>query len=207
MSYGYGLAQEFIKKPSHALVFGLIMLGVGLFVSISSWNELQNLPAQPKLIEITQAQDAYKSKSDEPLWVSLQNSKWDCETIKAIGGRNQETEIIATDFDQRIIVLVDFSDKLTCNEIIQNNPTGYLTQMSERRYKIFAESGEFNLSKYPKAEQFFDLCAYCGRGNAGIGVVLGVFLSIGGLSLYPLSRREHNKKFSRLKKFVPRKRA
>jgi hypothetical protein len=205
MPYGYGLAQEFTKKPSHALVFGLIMLGMGLFVSISSWNELQNLPDQPKLIDITKAQEAYKAKSDEPLWVSLQNSKWDCETIKSTGGKNQETEIIATDFDQRIIVLVDFSDKLTCDEVILNNPTGYLTQMSERRYKTFAGSGDFNLTKYPRADQFFDLCAYCGRGNSGIGVVLGVFLSIGGLSLYPLSRREHNKRFSRLKAYVPRK--
>jgi len=207
MPYGYGLAQEFIKKPSHALIFGLIMLGMGLFVSINSWNELQSLPDQPQLIDITQSQEAYKLKSDEPLWVSLQNSNWDCETIKAIGGRNQETKIIATDFEQRIIVLVDFSDELTCKEIIQRNPTGYLTQMSERRHKIFAESGDFNLSKYPNAEQFFDLCAYCGRSNLGVGVVLGVFLSIGGLSLYPLSRREHNKKFSRLKRYVPRKSA
>ena len=202
MAHGYGLAQEFAKNPSHALVFGLLMLGMGLFVSVSSWNELQNLPAQPKSIDITQAQEAYKSKTDEPLWVSLQNSRWDCESIKSTRGRNQETEIIATDSNQHIIVLVDFSDYLTCEEIIQNSPIGYLTQMSERRYNIFAESGEFNLSKYPRADQYFDLCAYCGRGNSGIGVVLGAFLSVGGLLLYPLSRREHNKKFSRLKRYI-----
>jgi len=196
MAHGFGLAQGFIKKPSHALIFGLLMFGAGLFVSISNWRQLQNLPAQPTLIDITQAHEVYQSKTDAPLWVSLQNSKWDCDSLRSNSGKDEETEIIATDSNQSIIVLVNYSDSLTCEEIVQNNPIGYLTEMTERRIKIFTTSGKFNLSKYPEVDQYFDLCAYCGPTNSGIGVVIGAFVSVGGLLLYPLSRRRYNKRFS-----------
>ena len=199
-------AQGLIKNPSHALVFSLLTTVLDALISVTNWNLLRELPAQPEAIDILVLKDSYQARAERPFWVSLQNSKWDCNSIRSSSSvRNKKTEIIATSLDERIIVLVDFSDILTCDEIAQTSPVGFVTQMSERRYKLLIESGEFDLSRYKDSNQYFDLCAYCGRNNTIAGLIAGAIFTIVGLLFYPLYRRSYYNRYRRIKKYVPAK--
>jgi hypothetical protein len=190
------LVSFFIRYPWAAGILGLIIALLFANLAIASFREAQRLPSAPQHVSISAAAALAPTSYDQRPWVEIEDGIVDCQNIRYHRiGDSERTEILVSDASKTIVIVVEYSDHLTCQRISQEHPIGLLSRMSDARYERLRELAEFDLSAYEGAVVFMDLCAFCGLGNSRAGVIVGAILAVLGLSLYPLCLIEHRKMY------------
>jgi hypothetical protein len=190
------LVSFFIRYPKAAGIVGLVIALLFANLAIASFREAQRLPSAPEHVSISDAAGLAPDSYDQRPWVEIENGVVDCSNIHyGRVGDNDRTEVLVADENKTIVMVVEYSGHLTCQRILEENPVGMLSRMSEARYERFLELNEFNLSAYKDAVVFMDLCAFCGLGNSRAGVIVGAILTVLGLSLYPACLSAHKKAY------------
>ena len=193
------MTKFFIRYPLAAGIFGLAIAALFANLAIASYREAHRLPNAPERVSMAEAAALAPASYDQQPWVEIENGVVDCKSIRyqRVGNSNR-TKIFVADESRTIVVVVEYSEQLTCQRIAQKHPTGLLSRMNEARYKRFLELKEFDLSTYQDATVFMDLCAFCSRGNSMAGVIVGGILAVIGLSLYPMCLIEHHKAYPKV---------
>jgi hypothetical protein len=185
----------FVRYPKIAGLVGLVCALLFGNLAIFSYHETQRLPSTPIPVSVAEAAVLAPTGYDDRPWIEITDGVFDCESLryKSVGGDNR-TQIIVTDQARTIAIIAEYSTELTCQQVSENNATGLLSRMNERRYNRFLELNEFDLTGYEKTEVFMDLCAFCGRRNSQLLAVVGGILVVLSLSLYPICLAAHRKK-------------
>ncbi len=188
------LTRFFVRHPKVAGIFGLVFALLFGALAIASLRDVNRMPSSPQSVSISDATALAASANGQQLWVRIEDALLDCDTlIYRRVGSNTRTDILVTDEPMTDVVVAEFSGRLTCEQLLQRDLSGMLSKMSDRRYQQFRKLNEFDLADYPSDAAFMDLCAYCGRSNSQLGVVVGAVLAVVSLSIYPLVLREHRK--------------
>jgi len=175
--------KSFHSKPV-ARIFGFFVAVVGAFMFITFYNELREIPATPKQLSIEEIPLAISKK--DHLWVSIRDGKWDCNNI---AHNETDTFAVLLNKDETLVIVANFDKKVTCEELTGTQPTGRLDEFVDR--EVLYTSKYINFSNYEHMISFLSLCAYCGRENSQLGIIMGIFFALLGLFYYkviPLSR-------------------
>jgi len=166
------------KLSSHSqrlkTIIGFCVAAVGIFISITFYNELREIPKDPEQISIENLADRMSTK--DHLWVSIPDGHWDCQNMAFTGN-----DIFATllNKEQTVLVVVSFDEEKTCRELRGFQPSGRLAKPVDRQFIYISNYIDF--SKYDLAAPILNLCAYCGRLNSQLGIGAGVFFTLFGL--------------------------
>jgi hypothetical protein len=91
-----------------------------------------------------------------------------------------------TDGSRTAFVFAEFVGSLSFDDVSRRSPNGLLSQMSEKRYNAFVATSGLEPSQVPTREQMFCLWTEGSRQNLESLFALLVFLTVLGLSIYPL---------------------
>lgn len=173
------------------LIFGGIMLLFGLYVSAFLVPDVIRSAAGPETVTL---KEAAQIANEDPSYVRLVDGNWDCDTLTYVEGYSPShrygslveedikvTEIFFTDEEESIVVFVTMSGEQDCEDITRRNPAGYLYEMSRRNEREL--TNEARLARYFDADDFLEMCGYCGRENSLIGAGFGIAFTLGGLAL------------------------
>lgn len=186
----------------YPLILGLAMLALAAFIGFGSVRALYwdlTTPDNPELMTLDEAIE--RSRGKDWIWVELQDTDqlaWDCSsivfwemTINSTTG--QWMDVVATDPAQSVVIVVNFSDQLNCDELppVQSVMRGELEHLKGEEYDD--SNFEGRLDRYTQAEVYLDLCTNCDPNNRDIAIVAGlgftlVFLAGGIWSLRKLLR-------------------
>ena len=175
--------RSFQSKPV-ARVFGFSVAVIGAFIFITFYSELQEIPVTPEQLSIEEI-PLEISKRDY-LWVSIRDGKWDCNNIAQT---ETDTFAVLLNKDETLVIVANFDKKVTCEELTGFHPTGRLDKFVDREFVY--TSNYINFSNYEQMTSFLSLCAYCGRDNSQLGVLMGIFFALLGLfydKVIPVSR-------------------
>jgi predicted outer membrane lipoprotein len=179
-----GLLLLFARFPWLGGVFGLLLAAAFGFLGVSSWHDLQTMPERPEVLTLADA--ALRVNAGEFLWVELEDIEWDCSNIVQSGGGSEaRTEVVFTDESHNVLGVATFSDRLACEDIVAGTAAGILRRMSDGVYERLSPRG-FDLAGYADVEARVSLCAFCGRRNSLLGVILAAIFVPIGLLMYPL---------------------
>ena len=176
------------------IVAALVFLTVGFVfgrVAISAYLDLQKLPSAPSPVSMSEAATLVADGSDKP-WVQITDAVFQCDSLEVETGDKGtgRTRIIATDRNQRVVIVADYHGRLSCPEVMQRKAVGVLSRMTQERYDRFnmksaiqtsmpgvdvAVAPLYDLSAYKKAEVFMELDNAGGRSGRGGQMVIGAF--------------------------------
>jgi len=184
------------KNRRIVLILAGVMLFFGFYLLVFLVPDVLRTASGPASMTIERAAEV---ATDDSLYVSIEDGRWDCDTITHVRRRSATgttgtmttalTEIFLTDgkTTPNIVVFADFSGKLTCGDFDGLMPTGYLTQMSDEQQQDL--TNEARLAKFFRAETVLALCGYCGTENSMIGLMFGIVITLGGIAVLILGLR------------------
>jgi len=155
-------------------IIGFCVASAGIFISITFYNELREIPKDPEQISIENLADRMSTK--DHLWVSIPDGQWDCQNM-AFDGRDTFAALLNK--AETVVVVVSFDAEKTCRELRGFQPSGRLAKPVGRQFIYISNYIDF--SKYDLATPVLNLCAYCGRLNSQLGIGAGIFFTLFGL--------------------------
>lgn len=184
------------KNRRIVLITAGVMLFFGLYLLAFLVPDVLQTASGPASMTLERAADV---ATDESLYVSLEDGRWDCETIKHVRRRSPSssagtmttasTEIFLTDGKTTpdVVAFATLSGEMTCGDFDGLTPTGYLTQMSEDQQQDL--TNDARLAKFFRADTVLALCGYCGTENSMIGLMFGIAITLAGLAVLILGLR------------------
>lgn len=155
-------------------ILGFCIASAGIFISITFYNELREIPQDPQQISIENLADRMSAQNH--LWVSIPDGQWDCQNMAFDGS---DTFAALLNKEQTVLVVVSFDVEKTCRELRGVQPSGRLAKPVDRQFIYMSNYIDF--SKYDLAAPVLNLCAYCGRLNSQMGIGAGIFFTLFGL--------------------------
>jgi hypothetical protein len=140
--------------------------------------------------------EAAERAGEETRYVRLEDGSWVCDSIHYVVGRSATdrnvmttrfTEVFLRDQSRSIAVLVNLSGRQACGDLDKLQPEGYLKRMDAGKRERLTQDAR--MARMFEAEQFLELCAYCGLENSMIGGLFGMVFFFGGLVLVALGLR------------------
>lgn len=140
------LTRFFIRQPKVVLVFGLAFALLFGALAIVGLRDVNRMPSAPQSVSISDANALAASANGEQVWVSIEDGLLDCDNLiyRQVGSRTR-TNVLVTNEAMTDVVVAEFSSRLTCEQILQQDLSGLLSKMSDRRYQRFLELNEFDL--------------------------------------------------------------
>ena len=182
----HAVIEILTRFPKLGGLFGLLVAVAFGFLGIVHWNELQNMPASPERLALSEAVDRLRAGTD--LWVEIEWVAWDCDNLVHTGsGSDADTEIVFTDETRSVLGVAEWSARLTCEEIQDHIAAGVLRAMSDGLYECLPGRG-FDLAGYENADARLYLCTFCGRENSMVLVICAAVFVPLGLLMYPMCR-------------------
>ncbi|MCB0114869.1 MAG: hypothetical protein R2873_11380 [Caldilineaceae bacterium] len=174
------------------LILGGVLLALGLYVSAFLVPDVLKTAVGPQSFTLVQAAER---AGDAPLYARIVDGAWDCETLRQVrgisatalryGSVREETrysDVFFTDETRDVVVFVTLSGAVTCEDLGQQRPEGYLYAMNSDTQQDL--TNEARLARYFMADTFLEFCGYCGRQNSLIGAIFGVaFVVLGSVML------------------------
>ncbi len=189
------LIEFLIKHPKVAAVFSLVCVTLCGVSSLLTGLDAVNAPSEPERLSITAAAHKAYENPGANLWVIIDGGEWDCHTIRYYDvGDETHTDVFLVDNSKQIIILATFTKQLSCDEIQEQQITGFLRSMQDRRLEIFKRDFQSELAAYENANQLLDLCTTCSKGNSlGLSIVFGL-VGLGASIVWPLVIWENNRR-------------
>ena len=162
-----------------AFVLGAAMVvGFG-YLGIDAWRDYRSFEDAPRRISMHAAVDA---STTSRRWVSLSDGAWRCDELltHVPGG----AAFVPASIDDGSIVVARFDHSIDCESVTRAPMTGVLETMDASRARDLRSAG-LDLPAGARLRTF-DVCAFCGRSNSGLGVVICAFFVLVGAFLYPL---------------------
>ena len=130
--------------------------------------------------------------TEQSTYAVIEDAVWDCDTIVAIRGRSSSnrntittrfTEAFITDgSSDEVVMLAQMSGEMSCLDLRETTPTGYLTRMSADRQQEL--TNDARLARFFNATTFLEFCGYCGQENSLIGAIFGVVITLVGIGIF-----------------------
>ena len=162
-----------------ALVLGAaLVVGFG-YLGVDAWRDYRSFQDAPRTISIRAAVDASTSSRQ---WVSLSDGAWRCdELLSHVPGG---AAFVPATADDGSIVVARFDHSIDCPSVTHAPMIGVLETMDADRARDLRSAG-LDLPAGARLRTF-DVCAFCGRSNSRLGVVVCAFFVLVGIFLYPL---------------------
>lgn len=157
-----------------AKIVGFAIASFGAFIFLTFYEELRDIPTHLEPISIENITAEMSTK--DHLWASIPDGKWDCNNL-AYNGRN--TFAVLLNKEETLIIVADFDEEKTCQELHGFQPSGRLAKFVRREFTY--TSNYIDFSNYGPTESILSLCAYCGRQNSQLGVGAGIVFTLFGL--------------------------
>ena len=171
----------FANFPKLAGVLGLLISLLFGSLGIHWWTEYQTFPDSPENILLSKLPP--KILGGKSYWVSISDAKVDCASL-IYNTFTKNSEVNYVDDKRSMVIMATYANKPSCAEIEKPPLVGTIEQITEKRY-TFLSSNNPTWQAY-RREQIFNFCAYCGRPNSLIGVVVSIVLTTLGLSYHPV---------------------
>jgi hypothetical protein len=161
------------SKPV-ARIIGIIVASLGIFIFITFYSELQEIPIEPERMSIENINPEILHQ--DRLWVRIRDGTWDCNNMAY---SESNTYAVLLNKDETFFIVASFDEEKTCEELGRTEPAGSLSKFVDREFLY--TSNFVNFSKYGANVSFLHLCAYCGRENSKLGAVMGIVFMVLGL--------------------------
>lgn len=178
------------------LIIGIVVLLFGLYISAFMIPDTINSLSGPQSMTLSESRQI---ASTEWTYALIEDGTWDCDTLYAVRGLSARhgrygslkeetkfTEIFFTDNTQDVVMLVTLSGEQDCNDIVEQQPTGYLYSMDDGTKQELINDAR--LARYFDTDTFLEFCGYCGGSNSLIGAVFGIFFMVCGIALLIMYR-------------------
>lgn len=194
-----------IRYRKLTLVFGLLIALASTVGFIFLRREYQTMPEKPVPLDV---QSLHANRVPSETWVSIQGDGFRCRELpfhqtdreemidKGVGvllGTEAVRKLLfLSDPSGSIVVVAMFSEEASCRDFGETERLeGVISDLSpEWRARLLEAYPGFD--EYSNADHYYSLCAFCGRGNTKIGLILcavfiliGIFLS--GWSMYMIN--------------------
>lgn len=170
---------------------GWFFLFFGIYLSAFLIPDTARSIKGPQVLNLSQAAETANA---ERTYAELEDGTWDCATLTPVEGLSpshrrytvleenvKTTEIFYTDEAQDVVVFVTLSGEVSCDDLADEQPSGYLyTMSSDTRTELTRAA---RLSRYTDAEAYLEFCGYCGFDNSLIGSIFGVAFLLAGLAM------------------------
>jgi hypothetical protein len=162
-----------------SLVVGAGIVVVFGYFGIDAWRDYRSFEDAPRQLTMHAAVDASESSRQ---WVSLAGGAWRCDALmtNVPGG----VAFIPATVDDGSIVVARFDHSIDCNSVTAAPMTGVLETMDADRARDLRSAG-LDLPIGARLRTF-DVCAFCGRSNSRLGVIMCTLFVLLGLMIYPL---------------------
>jgi hypothetical protein len=170
--------QDPLGKLLALVVGGAMVLGFG-WLGVDSFQEYRRFDDAPMRTDLAHAVAA---SSDGRRWVTIEGAPWRCDRlVRNIDGGVAFLPATAEDGS---LVVARFDHAIRCAEVAAGPLTGVLEPMTPRRAADLRGGG---LVVPGGADlRTFDVCAFCGKGNSRLGIVVCACFVLLGLFIYPL---------------------
>jgi hypothetical protein len=186
----------FVRYPKVAGIFGFVLALLFTIPAVLSFQITQRLPNVPERVSISDVAALCPSPNQPQIWVEILDGISDCKSIRyKTVGSDERTQFLVADQNKTTVVVVEYSEHLTCDQILLKNPTGFLSRMDGGRYNQYIKTNEFDLRSYKDTSVFMEMCGFCSLKNSHEGVILGMVFVLIGLSFYPVFLIAHNKRY------------
>lgn len=192
-------ARRYLKRWLPIMGIGLLL--VGLYLSVFLLPDTIETMSGPQTMSLAEAAVV---AGTERTYASIEGGAWDCETLKQVRGvsatslrygfgpliTREETrysEVFFTDNSREVVVFVTLAGEVTCDDLKQQWPIGYLYNMNEGTRRDL--TNEARLARYFTTDTFLEFCGYCGQQNSLIGALFGVVFVISGVGMFVIGRR------------------
>lgn len=126
---------------------------------------------------------AVAASAGERRWVSIEGAPWRCADL--VRGVDGGVAFLPARDENGATVVARFDHAIACDAVIARPLTGIVEPMSAKRAAALRAAG---LALGDGPLRTLDVCAFCGKDNARLGVVVcGGFVLL-GLLLHPLRR-------------------
>jgi hypothetical protein len=170
--------QDPLGKLLALIAGGAIVVVFGYF-GIEAWRDYRSFEDAPRHLTMHAAVDA---SSNTRQWVSLRSGTWRCDALmtNVPGG----VAFVPATVDDGSIVVARFDHSIDCASVTAAPMTGVLETMDADRARDLRSAG-LDLPTGARLRTF-DVCAFCGRSNSRLGVIMCALFMLVGLSMYPL---------------------
>ena len=203
-----------LKKHKFAIVFSLFMAAGTAILLVNLWQDYKITPSRPKPIspEMLQPGIAFLQFNQ---WVEIDITGLQCQEMNPqsserekfingiidflMGGEALREHVILSNEAETLVLVAMFSKEVTCREVRDNSPLrGVISRQTFERYSRLTEIDPV-LAEYAYDGYIYNFCAFCGRGNTLIGLIVCAVLfiiSIGLLiiSIYLMKEKSQEKK-------------
>lgn len=179
------------------LIGGIVLLLLGVYVLAFLLPDYLAVAGGPQELTLSEAASV---ASDERTYATLIDGNWDCPTLREVRGvsgsalrynrlreTTRSTEIFYTNSSRDAVAFVVLSGAVTCNDLVSQQPTGYLYSMDPAMQQSL--TNDARLARYPGSGAFLEMCGYCGAENSLIGIVFGTVFTVLGVVLLIWYRR------------------
>ena len=191
-----------LKKHKFAIVFSLFMAAGTAILWINLWQDYKIAPSHPTPIspEMLQPGIAHLHLNQ---WIEIDIAGFQCQEMNSqssereklvngvidylIGADALREYVILSDEGETFVLVAMFSEEVTCREVRDNSPLrGVISRLSLERYNRLTEIAPV-LAEYAYDGYFYSLCAFCGRGNTQVGLIVCAVLFVISIGLLILS--------------------
>ena len=201
-----------LKKHKFVIVFSLFMAAGTAILLVNLWQDYKITPSRPKPIspEMLQPGIAFLQFNQ---WVEIDITGLQCQEMNSqsserekfikgiidflMGNEALREYVILSDEAETLVLVAMFSKEVTCREVRDNSPLrGVISRQTFERYSRLTEIDPV-LAEYAYDGYIYNFCAFCGRDNTLIGLIVCAVLfaiSIGLLiiSIYLVNKNKAN---------------
>ena len=172
-----------IRFPKLAGFIGLMVSILFSIIGVSSYLENQKIASVPE--ETTLSSIATYLNTNDRYWVNVKDGSFDCQSIYYDQvGSSVNTEIFLVSSDESIVMLVTYTQELSCESITAKDIQGVAYRMSDKHKSLLA--ADRRLNNYSNRTIFVELCTTCSqKSSVGLIILSAIFVPL-GLSFYPL---------------------
>ncbi len=173
----------FFKYPILGAVFSFAFVSIASYGILITWSDLQKFPTTSASVSLT---SAATQATEEGIWVTLKDTRWDCQSIlkTGTGGKYSYTYVALTNKEETVVAVAgSLSGHWSCDQILSLTPSGMLYSSCA---DCFGDTGKrMNLAKYENATTFLRLCTFCDPKNTIVFLGCNVVMFLTGLVIYP----------------------
>jgi hypothetical protein len=173
------------RYPAVFGVLGVAFAAMGFYFAIVSAQAYASLSNTPKGMTIAEAADQLTDQ--KKVNVELEDGQWDCDSISHSTSKNTKwSEALLIDEASRRVVIVMHSGHVYCDEFMAEPPAGIIERYKDSWTEDMINKNEMGAAQY-RGYQFYHLCTNCNRNRERDNAILGLVMTVVGLSAYPIS--------------------
>ena len=173
------IVEQLARHPRTAGAVGFALSLLFAIGALTSLQELQALPARPE--QATAARLPALVADNPRVWVEVPDPQWEGASRRTYPvGRYMRTEVIFANSAESVVVVATFSGDMTCDKLPTSSIVGVASPTTEKR------RAHLETERYADEAVYIDLCTFCSRSNAGLGLTISVGMIIFGLLLGPM---------------------